>query len=152
MKHFFTTILLSAFFFLDLGAQNTTGKINVSGEWRGKITQNEGGYRSEYIFELYLVQTGNKVRGRSYVYVDDLYAIMDLKGEIKGGSMLYIEETRIVDFLEIEDGEWCIKESQLLIKYKDGKLHLNGYWQGKSLKEGPCIPGKISLSKKKPRA
>lgn len=152
MKQFFITIFLSAFLFLGLDAQNgTTGKVNVSGEWKGKITQNEGGYRSEYHFEIYLIQTGNKVRGRSYVYVDDVFAIMDLKGEIKGGSMLHLEESKIVDFRKIEDGEWCLKRSQLLIKYKDGKLHLNGYWQGESIL-GSCIPGKITLTKEKPRA
>ncbi len=127
-------------------AQNTNSKNKLTGEWKGKITQNEGGIREEYNFELYLVQNGNKITGRSYAYFDDVYVIIELKGSAKSGTVVLLEELKIVEHRKYENMEWCIKKMQLIHKYEGDEAKLEGFWQGKSA-AGECIPGKIYLTK-----
>ena len=124
---------------------------NISGQWFGTITQNEGGFRSKYDFELYLFQEGNKIKGRSYVYVDNIYAVMELIGELQGGQYLKFKEIKMVDFSEMEGMEWCIKQAQLFLKLEHKTMRLEGNWQGDT-SFGTCIPGKIFLKKTIPRA
>ncbi len=150
MRYILLTALCSLLF-LSVGAQNKNSKMDVTGQWKGKITQNEGGYKTSYEFEIYLTQKGNEVTGRSYVFIDDIFAIMELKGKVKGGKVLLLEETRIVDHKKHEDMEWCIKKAQLLLKKKDDQHKLEGFWQGKSV-IGECVPGKIFLEKEIPKA
>ncbi len=79
-----------------------------------------------------------------------VYAVMEFKGKLRGNLMVMLDETRIIDHKKTEDMEWCIKKMQLMVKYKDDKLHLDGFWSGSSV-IGPCIPGKITLTKAVPR-
>ena len=150
MKYLYI-ILFSSCLFFNADAQSEADKNNIAGQWKGTVTQNEGGYKSSYSFELYLTQRGNTVTGRSYVFIEDIFAVIELKGTVKSGKLLFIEETKILDHRKYEDMEWCIKKMQLVLIYKNDKLELNGYWQGKS-PEGDCIPGEIHLKKEVPRA
>jgi hypothetical protein len=122
--------------------------INLSGHWKGTITQKEGGYRPTYVIEFYLSQQGTSIKGQSYVYADDIHAVMALEGELKNNMLLQFHETKIVDFTKTEDVEWCIKKGQLVIRQKAGQIHLEGFWQGDSVL-GPCVPGEIYLEKVK---
>ncbi len=132
-------------------AQQSSGKLDIEGQWLGVITQEDGGYATSYEFELFLSRTGNKLGGRSYSRVDDLYTILDLKGEIKSGMLIYLEETKIVD-VHLHDGlHACYKSAQLRVSYENGKLKLEGFWRGNT-ESGACIPGKVILYKEKPRA
>jgi len=144
MKLFLSAILI--FLPLLLAAQT-----NISGTWKGIITQNEGGYRSTYDMELVLKQDGNRVTGQSIVRVDDIYASMNLEGEITAGGYFRFLETAIVESKKVENLEWCIKQGQLLIKFEKDEWKLEGFWQG-ATSFGPCIPGKIFLKKMVPRA
>ena len=128
-----------------------TAQNNVSGTWKGIITQDEGGYRSTYDMELVLKQDGNKVTGRSTVRVDDIFAVMVLEGEITGGGYFRFQESQIVDSKRAENLEWCIKRGQLLLKAEKDEWKLEGFWQG-STSFSQCIPGKIFLKKTVPRA
>jgi hypothetical protein len=150
MKYLYV-IIFSFAFFINVTAQKKKEKSNISGQWEGVVTQDEGGYKSEYTFELYLTQSGNKITGRSYVFIDEIFAVMELKGTIKSGKLLFLEETKVLDHRKYEDMEWCIKKMQLVFSYENDELKLDGYWQGKS-PEGDCIPGKIYLKKEVPRA
>lgn len=129
-----------------LGAQT-----NISGTWKGIITQDEGGYRSTYDMELILKQEGDRVTGRSIVRVDDIYAEMDLEGEITSGGYFRFQETQIVESKKAENIEWCIKRGQLLVRYDKDEVKLEGFWQGIT-SFSTCIPGKIFLKRSTIRA
>ena len=123
----------------------------LNGYWKGKITQEDGGYIPEYTFELFIIQKGDSLSGRSYVYVDSIYAEMNVKGKVHSGIFLELKDEIILDHEELQGMEWCIKKYQLMLKKKDNTFHLEGHWQGET-SFSSCIPGKIFLQKKVPRA
>lgn len=123
----------------------------ITGSWKGKITQDAGGYTPEYAFELYLIQKDDSITGRSYVYVDSIYAEMNLSGQIHSDIFLELKDEKILEHEELQGMEWCIKKYQLLLKQRDSTLLLEGHWQGET-SFGSCVPGKIFLEKKVPRA
>jgi len=124
---------------------------DIGGLWKGTITQNKGGYRSEYTLELVLIQKGDSIQGRSYVFVDEIYAEMDIKGDFHSGVYLQIKDTEILNHEELEGMEWCIKSYQLLLKKNGGDWSLEGHWQGNT-SFSSCIPGRILLKRAIPRA
>ncbi len=139
-------LLISGLWCTGLSAQ----KLNLSGLWKGVITQNEGGYRSRYEFEIFLHQKGNQLHGRSYVYVDNIYAIVELQGEIQGNEV-FIQETRIVDSRKVPGLEWCIKTYKLTFSTPNQTPTLSGSWTGYA-QNMPCVPGAVMLSRKAARA
>lgn len=144
MKPFFAFLMFISFNFC-------YAQQGVNGYWKGKITQEDGGYIPEYAFELYIVQEGDSISGRSYVYVDSIYAEMNLSGKLHSGIYLEMKDERIIDHEELQGMEWCIKRYQLILKQRDSTFHLEGYWQGETSFSN-CVPGKIYLQKKVPRA
>ena len=123
----------------------------ITGNWKGVITQDDGGYRSKYEFELYLYQNGDKITGRSYVYVDDIYCEMKIEGTIQGGLMVDIRETEMMDSRRIEGMEWCYKKAELVLQKERDKYKLTGRWEGITSFSN-CIPGRVMLQKVVPRA
>jgi hypothetical protein len=124
---------------------------DISGHWKGRITQNEGGYRSEYILEMWFVQKGDSITGKSYVFVDNIYAEMNISGSVEGEIYLILKDDEIVSHEVLKGMEWCIKKYQLLIRRNGDTISLEGDWQGKT-SFSTCIPGKIFLRKIVPRA
>ena len=121
------------------------------GNWVGVITQDEGGYRSEYGFELFLKKENKLVTGRSYVYVDDIYAEMALSGFSTPDKVFHFTESQVVHSRKLPQLEWCLKGADLkLIRTSQG-WELRGRWQG-TTPGGNCIPGEIILKKVVPRA
>jgi hypothetical protein len=145
MKSFFILLVFV------LPAIGVAAQPNVSGLWKGAITQNQGGYRPNYDFEIFLNQKGNKVSGRSYVFVDNIYAVVELAGEFTGANTLRIKETRIVDSKKTDGLEWCIKIYDLTFSKAGGGVKLSGPWTGQT-PSGPCIPGTVTLTRKIARA
>ena len=136
--------------FIFLGFQST-GQRDLSGLWLGKITQEEGGYAPNYTFELYLKQEGTKITGRSYVFVDEIYATFDVAGDLYSGLYMNLKDVELLEN-KVNDGmEWCLKKYQLVLKAKGDEYQLEGFWQGKT-SFSTCIPGKVFLKKTKPRA
>ena len=127
------------------------GQTELTGVWKGTITQNEGGYRPEYVFEIYLNQKGDVVTGRSYVFVDKIYAVMNLSGSVHSDLYLNLKDAKILDHKVDTGMEWCMKKYQLVLKIKGDTLHLEGFWQGDTT-FSTCIPGKVKLTKIDPRA
>lgn len=123
----------------------------LSGYWEGTITQEEGGFLPKYSIELFLIQKGDTIIGRSFVYVDSIFAEMDVIGELHSGIFLELRDMKILEHESIQGMEWCIKRYQLMLKQQDSVIHLEGYWQGKT-SFSDCVPGKIFLKKKIPRA
>jgi|GEM_PF-1116387 len=126
-------------------------QVDFTGSWKGVLTQNPGGYRSNYQFELYLIQKGDRISGRTYVAVDDINAVLEIEGEVVGEEMIRFEEVRFIKFSELQDMEWCYKSALLKLKRSQEGWRLEGPWAGKT-SFGPCIPGKIFVQRQKPQA
>lgn len=124
---------------------------NLDGLWRGTITQNEGGYRSEYDLEIWIYQKGDSIIGNSFVFVDSIYAEMTIRGTIESELYIDIHDKEIIAHEELSGMEWCIKTYQLLLKQIGSTLRLEGHWQGRTSFSN-CIPGKVFLRKVTPRA
>lgn len=143
-------------FFITLASSISYAQVpeadSLAGNWHGVITQNEGGYATEYQFELFLIKEGNKITGRSYVKLDEIYATMELTGELIGSTTLSFQEVKIVDETSREGMEWCFKNGFLILKNDNGLYKLEGPWSGKTKEESPCIPGDIVLKRISPRA
>lgn len=123
-------------------------QFDFTGTWEGVLTQDEGGYASEYVFKLYLKQDGLKVSGRSFVKVGEIYAEMELKGRLIGDKVVHLEETEVLKHWKYDGMEWCYKKLDLFI-VADEKLE--GPWTGHT-GQSACIPGKILLRRTSPRA
>ncbi|MCB0568274.1 MAG: hypothetical protein KDC66_00845 [Phaeodactylibacter sp.] len=147
MKYSGLPVLL--FFLIPVAA---AAQYDFSGSWAGKLTQNEGGYTPEYDFELYLVQKGKHITGRSYVKTGRIHAVMELHGEVVDGKWVNLTETRILDNWKYDDMDWCYKTIRLRL-FTDGKRQrLEGGWSGTTGSHADCVPGEISLAKQVPRA
>jgi len=132
-------------------ATSSIAQGDFNGLWKGTITQNEGGYRSNYDFELYLHQDSTTIYGRSYVFDGELYAEMELKGEVYNNRYLRFQEVKIVNHTIGENMEWCIKRGQLLLTYKNNHAYISGLWKGRT-SFSDCVPGRIELKKEILRA
>lgn len=123
---------------------------SFDGKWKGVITQNEG-YKTEYGMELYLTEKDGKLTGRSFVFVDSIYAEMVLEGEMYSKSILLLKDVEIMENEILEGMEWCMKNYQLILKKKGSTWFLEGQWQGKTT-FSKCVPGKVKLQRIVPRA
>jgi hypothetical protein len=122
-----------------------------SGQWVGQLTQQEGGYRSVYDFEVYLVKlAGNTYRGRTYVWTDGVYGEMSFTGQLYG-EVLHLQEIEVVYSRKPADLSWCLKSLQLRLVRRQGQWYLEGPWQGAS-GYGPCIPGFVVVKRQAPQA
>lgn len=146
MKRILLLLAISISFIGHLAAQET-----FLGNWKGVITQDEGGYRSEYDFELYLKKEDKLITGRSYVYVDDIYAEMALSGFTLSDKIFHFTESKVVRSRKLPQLEWCLKGAALKLYRTGDGWELRGRWQGTSA-GGNCIPGEIILKKVVPRA
>lgn len=144
MKNFIWGILL--FLYFPGFSQN-----QLTGLWIGKITQEEGGFVPSYTVEIYITQKGNQIKGRSYIFVDEIYATFELSGSINNEIYLELKDNNLLENKVNEGMEWCLKQYQLVFKIRDGIPNLEGFWQGKT-SFSTCIPGKVFLKKQVPRA
>lgn len=125
-----------------LSVVNVHAQADFSGLWKGDITQNDGGYKTSYNFELFLYQDGKRVWGRSYVTADTLHAEMEIEGVIYNNEYLKFEEQRIVTYTIIPELEWCIKKGHLILKGNK----ISGIWEGNT-SFSDCIPGRIEMKR-----
>lgn len=138
------------FSFLLAVSQPTFSQEVFLGNWKGVITQDEGGYRTEYDFELYLKKEDKLITGRSYVYVDEIYAEMALSGFTLSDEIFHFTESKVVRSRKLPELEWCLKGAALKLYRTGNGWELRGRWQGTSA-GGNCIPGEIILKKIVPR-
>ncbi|MFT4761271.1 MAG: hypothetical protein ACI9XO_000773 [Paraglaciecola sp.] len=124
---------------------------DITGLWRGYNTQDAiDTYSSKYDFEMYLKQDGNRIWGRSYAYIDEIYAEMEIKGTWDGQKFVF-EEIKIVNSKADDGMEWCIKKGELSLLKKGEAYRLEGNWSGNTTFSS-CTPGKVFLKKIKSRA
>ncbi len=142
MKILYSSLLLAFNFFIF--SQNVWGQ-DVSGVWRGKLSQEVGGLYREYDFELQLTQKGNLIQGISKITVDGHFANLSLEGTARG-NFIEFKELKIIDQKIKKQAFWCLKKGLLMLSLHKGYEYLQGNWQGWS-KEGNCTPGKLWVSR-----
>lgn len=146
MKVKFLLILL--FGFLSVSGQN------ISGKWYGKLTQEPGGYRRVYNFELEIVQDDDlqkdSISGTSYAFIDyQIEARIGFTGSIQGDTITLTEnEYQIQEDTAPTGWVICIKQFRLAALRVDNKDFLRGRWTGVAHGQAmPCMPGLLILAR-----
>ncbi|MCF8236610.1 MAG: hypothetical protein K9I85_00500 [Saprospiraceae bacterium] len=124
----------------------------IEGSWEGILTQEEGGYQPEYRMRLELKVRGDQISGIAEVeHGQDVYIKTEVKGSIYSGFFLTLQDGLVINQKELVDQEYCVKTYQLVLRKEKGQHYLKGKWQG-TAQVNPCIPGKVLLKRKSPRA
>jgi hypothetical protein len=122
----------------------------ISGIWRGTLTQGPGGCFSVYNIELQIKLVGTKITGASYHYSDVTNYV---KEEFTGSythetKALIVSEQKVLTFHVPSDCIPCIKQYTLTYEKHDAKEVLTGQWGGVTMNNyASCPPGKITLSR-----
>jgi CubicO group peptidase (beta-lactamase class C family) len=109
---------------------------NLSGTWKGQLTQNSATFE----FELELIKLNqHNYNCISTILANEEYGVMTATCQLVDGNLVFKEEKILQD--SSSNNEWCLKTGKL--KYNGDKNHpqLSGTWEGK------CVPGTIKLSK-----
>lgn len=143
MNRLFTTITF-LFVFAAAPAQE------LSGIWKGTLTQGPGGCFPVYNIELQIQIAGAKITGASYHYSD----LTNYVKEEFGGSydkekqFLKINELKVLTFRVPNDCIPCIKQYSLAYAKEGKKETLSGDWGGFTMNNNAaCTPGKITLTR-----
>ena len=148
MQRLYTLLLIFGLAVAGLQAQS----VDIVGDWQGVITQNDGGYRPQYTFEIAVRQDADgNLYGQTYVSFEEVTATMSFTGEMIDDKTFSFQESEIVGATELDDMDWCIKSGKLNLMRQGRKWILTGPWKGQS-EFGACVPGFIVLKKKEPRA
>lgn len=139
-----TLLLVFLLMVISLPAQNLTGV------WRGKRTQVNGGCYPEYWLELHVYYSkDNSLMGNAYNYYDkDRFTKINFTGRYNPSTKrLVIIENAVVQFNVPANCIPCIKTYDLNWVLTD-KQSLDGDWKGHEMgNNNMCPPGKIHLSK-----
>ena len=123
---------------------------DLSGIWKGTLTQGPGGCFPRYSLELQINFSGDRVTGRAYDFYDKThYVKMSFTGRYNAQThRLVIIENRVLEAKIPQDCLPCIKTYDLNYTQTGGAEQLNGDWKGVySEKNAVCPPGKIQLKK-----
>ena len=149
---FIAFVLFSFLNFSALNAQFMFSQDSIDGFWSGVLTQNSGGYASEYEFSLTLDQYENFVSGVARVSVNDIQSEINLTGTRLPNGSWRLEEDRINFSRQPKHLEWCLKTYEIRMSTStSGKVMLIGPWWGFS-KSASCIPGRIEVWRNGDRA
>lgn len=69
--------------------------IDITGTWTGKLLQPSGGFSSQYIYKMFLIQTGNTVTGTSTIQSQGYYGEISLSGEFTDSKLSFNDITII---------------------------------------------------------
>jgi len=142
MYRLFASILL----FLALNATSQ----NLSGTWRGRLTQGPGGCFPIYFIEMQLKAEGLKVYGSSYHFSDVTNFVQEnFEGVYDSRTKLItIQETGPTTFRVPPDCIPCIKHYALALTQSRDSQNLSGDWGGRMMNsQVSCPPGKIVLTR-----
>lgn len=137
-------------FMITLLSVYMTSAQEISGIWRGTLTQGPGGCFSVYNIELQIQVKGTKINGASYHYSDITNYV---KEEFTGSyfpekKALLINEQKVLTFHVPSDCIPCIKQYSLVYEKHNAKEVLTGDWGGITMNNyAACPPGKIALSR-----
>ena len=116
--------------------------VKVGGRWTGTLTQAAGGTRPRFAFQVALTQEGANLWGSSRIAVEGTpyYAVMRLRGWVRGGAVI-LQEERIIEELAEPGTFWCLKRSVLRLEPAGGGRRLAGEWNAPD-----CAPGTLILT------
>src|SRR5829696_8107434 len=140
-------LVLSILFF---SAFLTVHAQDLSGTWRGKLTQGPGGCFPVYFIEMQLKVEGGRLTGSTYHFSDvtnfvkeNFEGVYDRKN-----NSLTIQESGATTFHVPADCVPCIKRYLLSYTHTRDSQTLRGDWGGRMMNSQlTCPPGKIVLSK-----
>lgn len=139
-------------FIVTLCLQATAFSQDLTGIWRGTLTQSPGGCFPEYHVELQVtnVSKNNRVTGFCYHYSDvNNYVKKDFEGFYNPETgAISINEKRILIFKIPADCTPCIRYFSLKHITDTKKEYLSGDWGGTVLNTAiSCSPGRITLNR-----
>jgi CubicO group peptidase (beta-lactamase class C family) len=109
---------------------------NLTGTWKGQLTQNS----SFYEFELELIKIdANNYNCISTIQANKEYGTMRAACQFVDGILVFKENKILQD--SSANNEWCLKTGKLKYNDNEKQPQLSGSWNGK------CVPGTIKLSK-----
>ncbi|MER3497694.1 MAG: hypothetical protein C4308_03165 [Chitinophagaceae bacterium] len=123
---------------------------DLSGTWRGKLTQGPGGCFPVYFIEVQLKMEGGKVYGSTYHFSDVSNFVKErFEGVYDAKSKsLSLFENGVLDFRIPADCIPCIKKYALDYARSLDAQVLKGDWGGKMMNtQTPCPSGKVVLTK-----
>jgi len=137
-------ILFLLFSMLNSSAQE------LSGIWKGTLTQGPGGCFPVYNIELQIQIAGSKISGASYHYSDiSNYVKEEFAGAYNSEKyFLQINEMKVLTFKVPADCIPCIKQYSLVYSKQDKNETLSGDWGGTTMNnQAACPPGRIVLTR-----
>ena len=147
MKIYFTLLIL-------FSIVSTSFSQNIIGEWKGILTQVNGGFKGEYTFNITISsQKGSAVEGSTYICLigkPSTFGMMKFKGTFKN-NQLFFDEYDIYkqDGIKQTNYYWCYKKGTLLWSKTQGKMTFQGNWKGTASTPN-CPPGNITVNKNIP--
>ncbi|GAO45660.1 hypothetical protein [Flavihumibacter petaseus] len=121
---------------------------NLTGIWRGTLTQNAGGCFPEYHLEIQLTVSGNTLQGNSYDYFDtNRFVKHKFAGRYNTQThRMVLIESELQEFHIPGDCVPCTKTYDLTWQQSGQQESLTGEWKGiKTDSRDACPPGKITL-------
>lgn len=121
---------------------------DLSGIWRGTLTQEPGGCFPVYHLEIQLNTTGTSLQGNSYDYYDrNRFVKHHFNGRYNTQTKrMVLIENRVLQVNIPADCVPCTKTYDLTWSASNGKEALTGEWKGfESDSRKICPPGKITL-------
>jgi len=143
-------MIKAIFYFLLTGGSVILSAQEISGIWRGTLTQRPGGCFQVYNIELQIQVSGTTLSGASYHYSDFTNYV---KEEFTGvyhseKNSLLINEQKVITFNVPSDCIPCIKQYSLVYEKQNKKEILTGDWGGVVMNNvASCPPGKIILTR-----
>jgi hypothetical protein len=123
---------------------------DISGIWKGTLTQGPGGCYPHYFLELQITISNDQVIGKAYDYYDKEHFVkMSFTGRYNGQThRLVLIEDRILQQVIPPECSACIKTYDLNYSKEGVEETLKGDWKGTMQdKRLACPPGKIMLKK-----
>jgi len=123
---------------------------NLTGIWRGKRTQTEGGCYPEYALELQISFADNSIMGRAYNYFDrERYTKINFTGKYNPQTKrMVIIENAVLQYNVPINCIPCIKTYDLTWSINGIEEALSGEWKGHEMGNATiCPPGKIFLTR-----
>jgi hypothetical protein len=132
--------LLPSFLFAD----------DLSGIWKGTLTQGAGGCYPQYFLELQINFSNNNITGNAYDYYDtSKFVKLSFTGRYNPQTQrIVMIETKVLQSKIPFECAPCIKTYDLIYSKKGNEEMLSGDWKGHIQdRKNTCPPGKIMLKK-----
>ena len=117
------------------------GTLNISGHWKGTLTQPNGPVVPVFDFEMNLTQKNSDIFGESLISVpgQPYYGKIALQGKVSGNTFTF-QELQIIEQNPPPGKRWCIKSGTL--DFDPSNESLTGTWTAPG-----CLPGEIKLNR-----